>query len=130
MCNFEVGDCFVVLPGIKSVTPSQEAAGAEQKPTPTGTEVKHAHFSSIETVDREPHHDIPDNRAPTPSQARVQSARSRDISTAKLRKEAAQETKEVDKIADYFVPEWYKDPLIKPEPIKAGVSVFTDAGYC
>ena len=44
--------------------------------------------------------------------------------TAKLRKAAEAETKKTDTVTDYYMPDWYRDPLTKPPAMKGGVSVF------
>jgi len=57
---------------------------------------------------------------------RAQSSKRRDDNAAKLREQAKAETiqTDVDK-ASYVVPEWYRNPLVKPEKKKGGVTVFT-----
>lgn len=59
-----------------------------------------------------------------PTRIDAQSAKGKRASTVEIRKEMIEETKRAEEVKEFSMPEWYKDPSVKPELVKAGIAVF------
>ncbi|XP_067936802.1 uncharacterized protein [Watersipora subatra] len=102
-----------VLPGIKSKSSNlSESEYGEKSSTVTNSMVPPSPVKPE------------DNEKPSASrqESRPLTSRKRDLDAAQAKRATFLE--QPDETINYFIPEWYKNPLVKPEPMKGGITVF------